>query len=105
MSKTIIEKIIETEQKEMSLADIYVDTVNLLFEKCVRIFKWNELPEKIPQREIEKYLISLGFCGFVMDKNCGLMVSNGGMSVPSQYSDIFKNSLTPDQPQRVVRLQ
>lgn len=32
MSKTIIEKIIETEQKEMSLADIYVDTVNLLFE-------------------------------------------------------------------------
>lgn len=90
MSKTIIEKIIESEQKEMTLADIYVDTVNLLFEKCVRIFKWNGLPEILPQREIEKYLISLGFCGFVRDKNCGLMVSNGGLSVPAQYSDVFK---------------
>ena len=90
MSKTIIEKIIETEQKEMTLADIYVDVVNLLFEKCVRIFKWNNLPKNLPQREIEKYLITLGFCGFVKDKKCGLMVSNGGMSDPTQYSDVFK---------------
>lgn len=90
MSKSIIEKIIEKEQKEMSLADIYVDTINLLFEKCVRIFKWSELPKNLPQREIEKYLISLGFCGFVNDKKCGYMVSNGGMSVPTQYDDVFK---------------
>ena len=90
MSKTIIEKIIEKEQKEMTLADIYTDTVNLLFEKCVRIFKWNNLPKNLPQREIEKYLITLGFCGFVKDKKCGLMVSNGGMSDPTQYSDMFK---------------
>ena len=82
MSKSIIEKIIKFEQKEMSLADIYVDTCNLLFEKCVRIFKWNEIPKNLPQREIEKYLISLGFCGFVNDKKCGYMVSNGGMSMP-----------------------
>lgn len=90
MSKTIIEKIIESEQKEMSLADIYIDNVNLLFEKCVRIFKWNEVPEKLPQREIEKYAIALGFCGFVNDKKCGYMVSNGGMSSPTQYDDVFK---------------
>lgn len=90
MAKPIIEKIIESEQKEMSLADIYVDNANLLFEKCVRIFKWNEVPENLPQREIEKYLISLGFCGFVNDKKCGYLVSNGGMSVPTQYDDVFK---------------
>lgn len=90
MSKSIIEKIIKSEQKEMTLADIYVDTCNLLFEKCVRIFKWNGLPEILPQREIEKYLISLGFCGFVKDEKCGYMVSNGGMSSPTQYDDVFK---------------
>lgn len=90
MSKSIIEKIIKSEQKEMSLADIYVDNCNLLFEKCVRIFKWNELPENLPQREIEKYLISLGFCGFVNDKKCGFMVSNGGMTGPTQYDDVFR---------------
>lgn len=90
MSKTIIEKIIESEQKEMSLADIYVDNVNLLFEKCVRIFKWNEVPKNLPQREIEKYAIALGFCGFVNDKKCGYMVSNGGMTGPTQYDDVFK---------------
>ena len=90
MSKTIIEKIIKSEQKEMTLADIYVDTVNLLFEKCVRIFKWNGVPKNLPQREIEKYLISLGFCGFVNDKKCGYMVTDGGMSVPTQYDDVFK---------------
>lgn len=91
MSKTIIEKIIESEQKEMSLADIYVDNVNLLFEKCVRIFKWYEVPKNLPQREIEKYAIALGFCGFVNDKKCGYMVSNGGMSGATQYDDVFKN--------------
>lgn len=90
MSKTIIEKIIESEQKEMTLADIYADSVRLLFEKCVRIFKWNEVPKNLPQREIEKYLISLGFCGFVNDKKCGYMVSNGGMTGPTQYDDVFK---------------
>lgn len=90
MAKSIIEKIIGKEQKEMSLADIYVDNVNLLFEKCVRIFKWNEVPKNLPQREIEKYIISLGFCGFVNDRNCGYMVSNGGMSAPTQYDDVFK---------------
>ena len=91
MAKTIIEKIIKSEQKEMALADIYVDNVNLLFEKCVRIFKWNNSPKNLPQREIEKYAIALGFCGFVNDKKCGYMVSNGGMSGPTQYDDVFKN--------------
>lgn len=90
MSKTIIEKIIESEKKEMTLADIYADNVKLLFEKCVRIFKWNEVPKNLPQREIEKYVIALGFCGFVNDKKCGYMVSNGGMSVPTQYDDVFR---------------
>lgn len=90
MSKTIIEKIIESEKKEMALADIYADNVKLLFEKCVRIFKWNEVPKNLPQREIEKYVIALGFCGFVNDKKCGYMVSNGGMSVPTQYDDVFR---------------
>lgn len=91
MAKSIIDKIIKEEQKEMTLADIYIDTINLLFEKCVRIFKWNGQPENLPQREIEKYAIALGYCGFVNDKKCGYMVANGGMSAPTQYSDVFKN--------------
>lgn len=91
MAKSIIDKIIKEEQKEMTLGEIYIDTINLLFEKCVRIFKWRELPENLPQREIEKYAIALGYCGFVNDRKCGYMVSNGGMSAPTQYSDVFKN--------------
>lgn len=91
MAKSIIDKIIKEEQKEMTLGEIYIDNINLLFEKCVRIFKWHGSPENIPQREIEKYAIALGYCGFVDDRKCGYMVSNGGMSGPTQYSDVFKN--------------
>lgn len=86
----LIEKIIKKEQKEMTLAEMYSDHMDLLFEKCVRIFKWKNLPDNIPQHEIEKYLISLGYCGFLNDENVGLMVSNGGLSTPTQYSDVFK---------------
>ena len=105
MSKTIIEKIIKSEQEEMTLADIYVDNVNLLFEKCVRIFKWNETPKNLPQREIEKYIIALGFCGFVNDKNVVTWFLMAECLVRHSTMMYLKNSLIPDQPQMVERLQ
>ena len=61
---------------------------NKLFEKCIRIFEWNGLP--FPQNELECRLMMYGYCGIVKDDNLGLMVANGSMSQPTQYSDIFK---------------
>ena len=63
--------------------------MNMLFEKIVRIFVWDGLPDNLPQREIETRLILNGFCGLVKDGNRGIMVASGGMSGPTQYSDIF----------------
>lgn len=63
--------------------------LNTLFEKIVRIFVWENLPNDMPQREIESRLILNGFCGMVKDGKKGIMVANGGMSGATQYADIF----------------
>lgn len=62
-----------------------------LFEKCVRMFTWNGLPNNIPQREIEMRLISEGYCGFVNDKKVGYMVASGTLNGVTQYNDVFTN--------------
>ena len=62
-----------------------------LFEKCVRIFEWNGLPETIPQHEIEKELVLHGFCGIVKsEKNSKLYaIENGSLSGVTEYTDSF----------------
>lgn len=79
----------KAEKEELLTTTGYVYYCDILFEKCVRIFEWNGLP--FPQKEIEMRLIYDGFCGFVKDRNCGLMVATGSMSGPTQYFDEFKN--------------
>jgi hypothetical protein len=79
----------QLEKKLMEL-DASIDYwIEMLFEKCVRMFTWKGLPESIPQKEIEIRLISEGYCGFVRDAKRGLMVASGGMSGPTQYYDEF----------------
>lgn len=77
-------------EKKMMELDASVDYwIEMLFEKCVRIFIWDGLPADIPQKEIEIRLIADGFCGMVNDAKRGLMVASGGMSGPTQYYDEF----------------
>ena len=60
---------------------------DMLFEKCMRIFTWTELP--FPQKEIESRLLIDGFCGFLKDSKAGFMVATGGMYGVTQYYDEF----------------
>ena len=79
-------------EKKMMELDASIDYwIEMLFEKCVRIFKWDGLPAAIPQKEIEIRLIGDGFCGMAKDAKKGLMVASGGMSGPTQYYDEFTN--------------
>lgn len=71
------------------LNDSYNYFLEMLFEKSCRLFKWNNLPNNIPQKEIETRLIYYGYCGLVNDKNVGMMIATGGMSGVTQYSDVF----------------
>lgn len=73
----------------LMLTDSYNYFSEMLFEKSCRLFKWNGLPNNIPQKEIETRLIYYGYCGLVNDKNKGMMVASGGMSGVTQYSDEF----------------
>ena len=63
--------------------------IDTLFEKCVKMFKWEGLPLSIPQKEIETRLILQGYCGFLKDSKVGLMVASGSMSGVTQYYDEF----------------
>lgn len=86
---TYNKKKLEKELMELDASISY--WIEMLFEKCVRMFTWYGLPESIPQKEIEIRLISEGYCGFVKDAKRGLMVASGGMSGPTQYYDEFTN--------------
>lgn len=75
------------EKNVLMIDNSYRFWCNMLFEKCVRIFKWSDLPFK--QKEIEMRLIMYGYCGFVNDANKGFMIANGGMSGVTEYFDEF----------------
>lgn len=75
------------EEKILKIEWSYKYWKETLFEKCVRIFEWENLP--FPQKEIEMRLLLSGYCGFIDDKFCGFMVADGGMSGATQYFDEF----------------
>lgn len=59
-----------------------------LLEKMLNIFRWENLPESIPQKEIEMALILTGFSGIVENKN-KLYATMGAMSGVTAYPDVF----------------
>lgn len=60
-----------------------------LLEKCMRIFEWKNLPESIPQKEIEIRCILSGFAGWLTDKEKNNIVTFGSMSGVTNYADEF----------------
>ena len=83
----VAKELLKEEKVVVSTANSYAYWLEMLFEKCVRIFEWKGLP--FPQREIEVRALVDGYCGFVKDNSKGLMVATGGMSGPTQYWDVF----------------
>lgn len=63
----------------------YYFYLRLLFEKCLGMFKYYNLPKSLPAEEIEKRLIWFGFCGIFNDKKYGLTACDGGLSGVDQY--------------------
>ena len=81
-------KSLKKEEKQVvNTVNSFAYWLDILFEKCMRIFEWNNLP--FPQKEIEMRLLYDGYCGIVDDGLKGLMVASGGMSGPTQYFDEF----------------
>ena len=61
-----------------------------LLEKCIMIFKWENLPNELPQHELEIQLLLHGYCGVMNIKEWGLFASNGGLTGVTPYADMFE---------------
>lgn len=63
----------------------YYFYLRVLFEKCLGMFKYYNLPKSLPAEEIEKRLMWFGFAGVFNHKDYGLTVCDGGLSGVDQY--------------------
>lgn len=59
-----------------------------LFERCMRLFKWE--CGDIPQKEIEQRLLLTGFCIITKNKDGKLVCASGGLYEQDIYYDEFK---------------
>lgn len=63
----------------------YYFYLKMLFEKCLGMFKYYNLPKSLPAEEIEKRLIWCGFCGIFNSDKYGITACDGGLSGVDQY--------------------
>lgn len=63
----------------------YYFYLRVLYEKCLGMFKYYNMPKSLPAEEIEKRLMWYGFCGIFSDKKYGIVVTDGGLSGVDQY--------------------
>ena len=63
----------------------YYFYLRVLFEKCLGMFKYYNLPKSLPAEEIEKRLMWYGFCGIFNDAKYGITACDGGLSGIDQY--------------------
>lgn len=54
--------------------------LKMLYEKCLGMFKYFNLPKSLPAEEIEKRLMWFGFCGVFKHKSHGIVCADGGLS-------------------------
>ena len=66
--------------------------LNFLFERCVRLFKWKNLPETIENHELESIALMNGTAGATDKYNNKLYIYNGSYAgKPTVYFDIFED--------------
>ena len=51
----------------------YVYYKNFLFEKLIKIFKYNDLPATIPQDSLEDYILHFGYAGITNNEKYGMV--------------------------------
>ena len=61
------------------------DNMSYMLNRSIRMFKYNNLPNTIPQKYLEMYLQSNGHCGFVEVKNDLFAVVGGFGGEPDEY--------------------
>ncbi len=59
--------------------------IKMLYEKCLGMFTYKNLPESLPATEIEKRVMWDGFAGVFNHPKYGLTVCDGGLSGVNQY--------------------
>ena len=88
-------KLLEVEQSLQSIASVnnvklgYQYWYRMLLNKCINIFKYENLPTKIPQHELELRLLLYGFSGIFSVEKYGLVTCQGSLSGVGIYSDEF----------------
>lgn len=90
-------KNIKSLKDEMTLNPSFVYWRNTLLEYCMRLFTWENLPETIPQHEIELRCFLRGYCGLVKLANGEWVCADVNMTGITDYYDIFTdvNFATP----------
>lgn len=68
--KTLIDKIYKVNDVQQG----YYFWVSKLLDITIDMFAYNGLPKSIPEEEIEKRLITTGYCGFLQHPKLGLIV-------------------------------
>lgn len=61
--------------------------LKMLYEKCLGMFKYSNLPASLPAEEIEKRVIWDGCTGVFNDKKYGLVTCSGGLSGVDIYNN------------------
>ena len=65
--------------------DVIRDSVELMINKCLSMFRWENLPETIPQRSLELFLQTSGNCVFAKSPNLDLCIYTGGLGGEPDY--------------------
>lgn len=76
--KTLIDKIYKVNDVQQG----YFFWLAKLLDICMDLFKYNGLPKSIPEEEIEKRLLTTGYCAFLQHPTLGLIVCD---SYPYNY--------------------
>lgn len=86
-----------------SFANAYTFYRNYLFEKVMLLFKWEGLPETIPQKEIESRLLLEGICAvYEFQKGRPIATSCNLFGVTDYYDEFtHANLITPRHHKRV----
>jgi hypothetical protein len=61
------------------------DSVELMLNKCLSMFRWENLPDTIPQRSLELFLQTTGNCVFAKSPNDELCIYTGGLGGEPDY--------------------
>lgn len=81
------------EKKVLSLNNLFFYWEKMLFNRCIDIFEYENLPSTIPDYIVEGNLITFGYTGIVNDSEAGLITVTGGLSGVTPYPTLF-GSLT-----------